>query len=194
MTPEWEHALTVTFTNYGTFFAIATRATAQIKRLVQERGSLPCKTDEDIDRVCKINAEIQRHAMGTVTFSAMALESYINLYGAENLGSAYFGKYLDKLDLRSKWVIVPRMVTGKELDTTSQGFSLFSNLVALRNRLVHDKPRKRRVDEVRDSDWVTEENAAAAIQAVRGMLDALRSLDPRVNIEWLHTAPTDPYA
>jgi hypothetical protein len=194
MMSESRDRLTVTFTKYATFFGIAARAAVRVDQLVQVRGQLPVKTDEDVDRQCEINAEIQRHAMSAVTFSAMALESYINLYGAENFGATYFEKYLDKLELRSKWVIVPRLVTGKALDTASHAFSLFSDLVGLRNRLVHDKPRTRCVDEVRGSDWITEENATAAIEGVRGMLCALASLDPRLDIEWLDAAPTDPYA
>jgi len=74
-----------------------------------------------------------------VTFGAMCLEAFIYDYAAHNLSDTYTRKYLDKLDLISKWVIIPRLVTGKILPRESQAFEHLKRLVKERNELVHPK-------------------------------------------------------
>lgn len=97
--------------------------------------------------------------MITVVFSAMTTESYINEYAIENFSRSFFDRYLDKLDVKSKWVVYPKLVTGKEIDRESQAFESLGKLMALRNRLVHDKTRRKRTCELAESDWVTEQEA-----------------------------------
>ena len=179
----------VDLSNYRTFFSIAINNFSQLKILITERNSRAKKhniSDDDIDFICEKNDAIQRYAMKTVVFSIMSIESFINNYGIENFSRSYFDNYLDKLDIKSKWVIYPRLVTGKQIDTDSQAFELLGKTIALRNRLVHDKARKKPVSKITDSDWITELDAKDSIDTVRKLVKELANLDKNIDEEWLN--------
>ena len=184
----------VSSTNYKTFFAIALRSQARIDELMKDLSefSRRPRSDQDIDTTCERDADIKRHGMIAVVFSAMTLESFINHYGIKHSSMNFFVRYIDHLNLEGKWLILPRIVTQKTIDTDSQAFELFCKLMKLRNRLVHDKTIVKRLGE--DSDWVTEEDANIAIGAVRGMMGALHALDQTVETGWLNEVGRDPYA
>ena len=189
--------MVISLSNYRTFFSIATRSLSQVKLLTHERD-LRAKergiTDNDVDFICEKNAEIQRSAMVTVVFSVATIESYINEYGIENFSSSYFNNYLDKLDIKSKWVIYPKLVIGKQIDTGSQAFKLLGKLITLRNRLVHDRTRKKRICDLDESDWVTELEAEEAVNVVRRLVNELAKLDTNIEIDWLNEAESDRFA
>lgn len=50
-------------------------------------------------------------------------------------------KYVDKLDFLSKWVLIPKLITGKDFPTDSQAYELLVKLKKARNDLVHFKTR-----------------------------------------------------
>jgi mevalonate kinase len=77
----------------------------------------------------------------------MCLESFIYDYAAHNLSDIYVKKYLDKLGLKSKWLIIPRLVTGKDFPTDSKAFQGLQKLIEERNKLVHYKSRPEPSDE-----------------------------------------------
>ncbi len=161
-----------------------------IKILISERNSRSRKhniTDDDVDFISEKNDAIQRYAMTTIVFSIMSIESFINNYGIENFSRSYFDNYLDKLDIKSKWVIYPRLVTGKQIDTDSQAFELLGKITALRNRLVHDKARKKAVSKLTDSDWITELDAKDSIDAVQKLVKELVKLDKNIDGEWVES-------
>jgi hypothetical protein len=187
--------LEITLTNHETFLAIAHQHNEQVKKLIVERDSRKVKDDRDVDFHAAKNAEIQRTAMVSVIFSALALEAFINNYGIERFSGSYFDNYLDKLSAVSKWIVIPRLVTGKEIDRDGQAFEWLKGLFMQRDKLVHYKTRKKKISELReDKDWVTEEHSEHALQTVRAVVEALSEIDPNVEIEWLKSAPTDPYA
>ena len=168
-----EDQIIVDLSNHRTFFSIAINNFSQLKILITERNSRAKKhniSDDDIDFICEKNDAIRRYAMKTIVFSIMSIESFINNYGIENFSRSYFDNYLDKLDIKSKWVIYPRLVTGKQIDTDSQAFELLGKTIALRNRLVHDKARKKAVSKITDSDWITELDAKDSIDTVRKLV------------------------
>ena len=188
--------MVISLSNYRTFFSIATRSLSQVKLLTRERH-LRAKgkiDNDDVDFICEKNAEIQRSAMVTIVFSVATIESYINEYGIKNFSSSYFNNYLDKLDIKSKWVIYPRLVTGKQIDAGSQTFELLGKLISLRNRLVHDRTRKKRICDLDKSDWVTELEAEEAVNTVRKLVNELAKLDTNIEIDWLNEAESDRFA
>lgn len=189
--------MVVTLSNYRTFFGIAARNLSQVRELIRERD-LRTKdreiTDDDVDFICEKNAAIQRSAMITVAFAVMAMESYINAYGGENFSRSYCRKYLDKLEVKSKWAVYPRLATGKGIDKNSRSFKSLSRLITLRNRLVHDKPQEKRICDFNGSEWVTELQAEEAVNTVRDMVGELAELDSRIDIEWLDEVESDPFA
>ena len=91
--------------------------------------------------------------------------------------------YLDRLDLLSKWIVIPRIVTGKQLDPGSKAVQDLSWLVTLRNKQVHYKARI--IDEVKESDFFWEYDAEKAIKTVENLVLKLKEIDKTVETYWL---------
>jgi hypothetical protein len=86
-----------------------------------------------------IRHEIDEHCVISIVFSAMTVESYIFDYAARRLSDSCVVDHLEKLDVVSKWVITPMLVTGKPFPKDKFAFELLKRLVANRNSLVHGK-------------------------------------------------------
>lgn len=84
---------------------------------------------------------VRSHAQITIVFAAMAVESFIFDYAAKNLSDSWVAHYLDRLDTKAKWVVIPRLITGEELPTGGHGLNLLGELIRARNALVHYKSR-----------------------------------------------------
>lgn len=185
----------ITLENHTTFYAIAYRQHEEVKRLAEERDRRPVKTDADADFNAEMNSRIQRSAMVVVVFSALTLEAFINHYGIERFSAGFFDDHLDRLGPVSKWVVIPRLTVGRELDRGGESFTLLTQLFRLRNKLVHYKMRKKKIRDLREEeDWVTEMHAEEAVRAVEAAIRDLKAIDASVDAEWLATAKTDPYA
>ncbi|UII75334.1 hypothetical protein LV716_13865 [Flagellimonas sp. HMM57] len=78
----------------------------------------------------------------SVIFCSMFLESYIYDFGARNTSDKYISKYLDKLDTMSKWVIIPKIISGVEIDRSKKSFEFISKLISARNKLIHWKSKR----------------------------------------------------
>ncbi len=58
-------------------------------------------------------AQVADHsAVSTIVFAGMCLEAEAYDYAAIHLTDAYTTAHLDKLDLISKWVLIPKLITG----------------------------------------------------------------------------------
>ena len=113
----------------------------------------------------------------------MAIEAYIYDYGARHLSDTFMKRYVDKLDLTSKWAVVPRLVAGQAFPTDGQGFEALGRLVSDRNALVHHKSRAIDLDAVEPgagSDDLSSVRAATtnAVAALDLLSRDIRSLDP----------------
>lgn len=179
--------------NFQTFWGISIRAYSKILGLCQERDSKKLLTDEEIDFHCLKNAEITRLAMVTIVFSCMTLESFINFYGTEKFSKSYYENYLDSLNLKSKWIVVPFLANGIQINTESEGFQLLGDLVSLRNKLVHDKTKYIKAEQVMDLDWIAEEDASMAVDAVKKIFIEFKKIDKAVDTYWIDKAENDPY-
>lgn len=131
------------------------------------------------------NDAIGELALVVVVFSAFTLEAFINHYGIGRLSRNYFSNYLDKLDLLAKWIVIPRVVTGKKLDPGSQAIQDLSWLVALRNRLAHFKSKMVTVEEIDESYFLWHEDAQRAVNTVKGVVSLLKRIDAKVETEWI---------
>ena len=87
----------------------------------------------------KLDSEITAAAVSVVVFAGMCLEAAIYDYAAWHLGDEYAQKHLDKLDLVSKWVVIPNIIANKELPRGRPTYERLKGLVRLRNNLVHYK-------------------------------------------------------
>jgi len=184
---------TISWTRHGDYFTLVAKNYARIQQLKQEldefQRSLKGKkmSDHDVDVVASKNDAMGELALVVVIFSALTLEAYINNYGISRLSRNYFSNYLDKLDLLAKWIVIPKVVTGKGLDPGSPAMQDLDWLVTLRNRLVHYKSKVVAVDQIPASDFLWYEDAARAVSAVRQAVPALKALDPKAEMDWLTT-------
>ncbi len=106
----------------------------------------------------------------TIVFAAMSLEALINRYAAVRTSATYFRKYLDKLDVVSKWLLIPKLVTGKSIETDSQPFEQLRRLFRYRNRVVHYKAVS-----IAD-DWRTDEVVSEFHSEVQNAIEVLFSV------------------
>ena len=131
------------FNYYEDFFHVAVDSYKQIVKLEEELNELQVNTskaekssDDFVDKVADKNDRIGRFSLIVVIFCATSLEAYINHYAISNLSKNYLKTYLDKLDLLSKWVVIPRIITEKQLDAGSKGLQDLAWLITLRNKFV----------------------------------------------------------
>jgi len=97
---------------------------------------------DDEEEMHNRSSQTTKHAIQTIVFSAMCVEAAINDYAGTHLGDRYFESHLSSLDVVSKWVVIPRLVCGNELDKSSAAFGALKALIRARNQLVHSKSRE----------------------------------------------------
>ncbi len=83
----------------------------------------------------------ERSAVVAITFAAMSLEAFFFDYAADVLGDNFVDEHLDKLDMKSKFIVYPRMVVGEGPNKGAQAYEQVSALQAIRNKLVHFKSK-----------------------------------------------------
>jgi hypothetical protein len=72
--------------------------------------------------------EIAEHSVTIVLYVAMALEAAIFDLAAIHLGQKYAEEVVDKLDLKGKWLVIPRLICGKGLNEEGPGVQSLSDL------------------------------------------------------------------
>lgn len=77
----------------------------------------------------------------TILFAALCVEASINDYAAWQLGDNYFEKHLANIDVASKWVVIPKLVCGKEINKSGAGYAGLKELIRSRNALAHNKSK-----------------------------------------------------
>lgn len=179
------------FTYYEDFFHVAMDTYKEIAKLEKELNQLQVNTsksekssDDFVDKVAEKNDRIGRLALIVVIFCTTSLEAYINHYAISNLSKNYLKTHLDKLDLLSKWVVIPRIITGTQLDTGSKALQELSWLITLRNKLVHYKSRKIEITDIKETDFLWGNDAKRAIEAVKNLAQELKKIDADIYVEW----------
>lgn len=122
--------------NYQQLLALESQQQAANKMLVK---SMPDDKEQLEFDLMRLQDEATQCAVIAIVFSAIAVESYIYDYASRNLSDAFVQNYLDKLDPVSKWVIIPRLVTGKDLPREHRWFELLKQLIQQRNTIIHHK-------------------------------------------------------
>jgi hypothetical protein len=125
--------------------------------------------------------EREKSAVIAVTFAGMALEAFFYDYAADKLGDTFVKEHLDKLDLKSRYLIYPQLVCGKAPDKSRSAYASLGRLVALRNELVHFKSRSFPIEELhRASDFhdaLNEKLRAGVDDAIRCIKEVMTELD-----------------
>lgn len=144
------------------------------------------RSKEDLDvEEANLGDIIEGHTLIVIIFCALFLETYINDYAIRRLSKNYLECHLDKLDLASKWIVIPRIVTGQQLDKSSKWFRDLSWLISLRNKLVHYKTQLFEFEEMCPADFLWEDDAKRALETAKNSVLALKKVDKELNIGWL---------
>jgi len=184
-----------TLSYYSDYAHIALENYTPIKQLVAKRNGFEKKYDsrqiseeEDREWTDIINT-IDKYSRIVIIFCALSLEAFINDYAIDRTSKSYLENYLDKLDLHSKWVVIPRLLTGHQLDTGSQPMEDLDWLIKQRNKLVHFKSvtvEVSKMSEKLDLYAYDEQKAQEAIDTVRNIVLALHGIDKKANETWLY--------
>lgn len=129
----------------------------------------------------------ERLRITATTFSAFALESYLNEYGTLRLHGRLEGEALrnliEKLNTQQKATLFPYIVTGRSMNVSENWYANLKRLIWLRNNLVHSKaelidyngPEDRRDRDLRELD---------PIKTVQDVLAEIRRVDASADVSW----------
>ncbi|QCF24839.1 hypothetical protein [Hydrocarboniclastica marina] len=131
-----------------------------------------------------IEEERDQSCIVAVVFTAMYFEAFIYDYAASCLGDKYSKDHLDKLDFVSKWLVIPKLITGKEISKSGQAYEALKRLNKDRNSLVHLKSREMSFNaeemasylERRETD--IQESVKNCRKALKYVLKELLEIDP----------------
>ena len=128
------------------------RLDPEFKKIKKEIDSIVSECDSPEDppdeyylkhlEIEPIEEERDQSCIIAVVFTAMYFEAFIYDYAASCLGDNYSKEHLDKLDFIAKWMVIPRLVTGKEISKSGQAYQALKQLHRDRNSLVHLKSRE----------------------------------------------------
>ncbi len=129
------------------------------------------------------NQQMLEHSTTATIFAALCLEAFIYDFAAMAFSDTFVQKYLDKLDFVSKWVVIPKLVLGKDFPRDSQAFEYLVKLRTARHKLIHAKSRaiptaqEKLVEVVDELEKEEEKDIEIAYHAVIKVLTELRKLD-----------------
>ena len=93
------------------------------------------------EKIADAYSRRERAVVIPIVFGAMCLEAFIYDYGANHISGKYMKEHLDKLSIPSKFLVVSKLVTGKQFPTDSQAYEGLVKLKEDRNSLVHFKSK-----------------------------------------------------
>lgn len=82
-----------------------------------------------------------RSALTSIVFAGLAVEAAIYEIAATHLTDKFTQDHLDRMDVFTKWALVPRLICGKALDPGGPGMNMLDELIQVRNLLVHHKSK-----------------------------------------------------
>ncbi|WP_405175575.1 hypothetical protein MHI27_03415 [Paenibacillus sp. FSL H8-0261] len=154
-------------------FKIAITAEHEITKI---RNNSEFNQDEKDYYLLEQQRVSHKQSITTVVFISMAIEAYIYDYSARELSDNYPKTYLDKLDIISKWVIIPKLITGKDFPIERQGFQLLKNLFGYRNKLVHFKSTNITSDTLESIQEKSVDSFEMALKAVETLIELSNDL------------------
>lgn len=152
--------------------------------------------EEGWSRFLGLSALMDESYVKAIVFAAMCLEGFVYDYAATTISGSYAKNYLDRLDLVSKYVVIPRIVTGKKFPTDTHAFQHLKELVDKRNDFVHYKSKRVPTDKelekmLKESLIQTERKGKKKgsyelnpYQTIIEVLTELRKLDGDVEQRW----------
>jgi hypothetical protein len=95
----------------------------------------------EINQINETEYKLDKEIIKIVIFLTTFLESYIWELAAITLGESFTKNHLDKLDTLSKWKIIPKLITGHDLNLDSSTIGDLKSLIKLRNNFIHHKTK-----------------------------------------------------
>lgn len=93
------------------------------------------------EKINNLENSLLKESIKIVTFLSSFLESYFFEFSAIALGQQYTENHIEKLDLTSKIIVIPRLVTGKEIDKSLHFWGEIRTLIKWRNKIIHNKTK-----------------------------------------------------
>jgi hypothetical protein len=124
------------------YFSIAWRNQRRYEDYMREIDAISASEKDDwMKEMETSDARFQslKCAVESIVFSAMCLESFIYGYSVKCLGQSYTKAHIDRIGIESKYIIVPKLIVGKELDRSGQAYQMLKQLIKDRNSIVHFK-------------------------------------------------------
>lgn len=116
-----------------------------------------------------------------IIFTCMYLEAFIYDYAAVKMGDT-FVKSLEKLDLKNKWKIIPRLGCGYDINFSDNQFRLFGQIISERNQLIHSKTKDIKVVTVElKKDDKNKIELKDCISCLKFMIGEINRIDPIFN-------------
>lgn len=154
------------------------------KKAVESQAEITrIECDSEVDEVEKIyllnntSEESHKSSVTTVVFISMAIEAYIYDYSARELSDNFAKTYLDKVDILSKWVLIPKLVKGKDFPIERQGFQLLKELFGYRNKLVHFKSSNITSDNLADIHGRLVDSFEMASKAIQALIEISKDME-----------------
>lgn len=124
------------------FYAQYQEATAYLKSLKCKSWDFLSHTTEENDSYNEANSMRLHSAVAAVTFQALAIEAFVNLYGAQKVGdNVFYEKYDHKgATTLGKLKGICKDVLSKNYPTNGKAYSRLVSLMDKRNDIVHTKP------------------------------------------------------
>ena len=191
LTSYSEHYFEISKDNFLKYLKLAERYKSIWERIEHLSKKYEREGEEEdskeLDIIINRAAEIKNNqdAAGhiTIIFSAMCLEAIINHYAIIRTSKSYFDNYLDKLDVKAKWIIFPKLLANAEFNTDSKAYELLKKVITLRNELVHYKSRVIKYsqytsDGIEKSEQEFHFNVQNSIKAIFLVVEELKRIDP----------------
>ena len=127
-----------TFT--GIYVDIAFQYYVEHKIAASRRIPRPAN-DKDPTEHDEREGDYEVSALKAVVFAGLAIEAAIYEVAAEHLTDGFVKDHLERIDVFTKWTLVPRLICGKSLDRGGPAMNALWELIQVRNLLVHHKSK-----------------------------------------------------
>lgn len=166
------------YTPFLSYLRIATEAHEKMIEYINSTGQTSLNSDE-------FPQTADGQATIVVVYCCIALECYILNYAARRLGESFCKKHVEHMKPATKWLIVPKLATGKGIPSDHTGVALLQKLVAARNNIVHAKAVNIQPDiweeqkaKIIERDQATLDAAVCAFRCVGELGGVLSAIDP----------------
>lgn len=136
------------------------------------------------EAIDKLDKCLLKETIKSIIFLGAFLESYFFDYAASALGQRYTENFIEKIDLISKIVLIPKLVTGKEISRELNYWPGIKELIKWRNKIIHNKTKdaieflKNNKDN-KSRSLQEEIDLRYIFKLVQSLFDELNKIDPK---------------